>query len=324
MEAKITNSLPRLDDGTKRYYNRVETYLDEEGEDRELFCQNVIKQVCGKDGVARVCCDKDGSRALERLLREKLIDSESMRDLVDGILADYYQIAKNKCGSHVVEILLKTVKPSESTSTELTEKFHGLCSSLTEKLSDFVGHPYASHVTSSLIQAVSGIHLSDHISRSRYSQEFRKAKMANVAKDQTKVSIHTIPDSFSKLLLNIYEHLYKNDKLGDLLTHQCGSPVIQTLLRVLSHCQPKKAAKLIKKIAKITHLNETSDKDLAPVFTHLVGSHLVETVIEVSSREVLDSVYETCFKGRLMSFALHPVANYILQKLLTVPWPDKV
>ena len=320
----MNSSLPRLDDGTKRYYNRVETYLDEEGEDRELFCQNVIKQVCGKDGVARVCCDKDGSRALERLLQEELIDSESMRDLVDGILAEYYQITKNKCGSHVVEILLKTVKPSESTSTELAEKFHRLCSLLTENLSDFVGHPYASHVTSSLIQAVSGVHLSDLISRSRYSQEFRKAKMANVSKNQSKVSIHTISDSFSELLLKIHKHLYKNDKLGDLLTHQCGSPVIQTLLRVLSNCQPKKAAKLIKKIAKITHINEISDKDLAPVFTHLVGSHLIETVIEVASHEVLDSVYETCFKGRLMSFALHPVANYILQKLLTLPWPDKV
>lgn len=321
-----SSGISRLDDGTKRYYNRVEAYLDDEGEDRELFCRNVVKQVCDEDGVTRVSCDKDGSRALERLLREKLVDSESLINLVDGVLANFSDIAKNRCGSHVVEVLLKTVTSASISSSELFDKLLELCRLLTEHFSDFVVHSYASHVMSSLIQAVSGVHLSDHTSRSRYSQEFRKAKMADSIKAQSKVSIHYVSDSFSKLLLNIYEIFYKNDKLIVLMTHKCGSPVVQTLLRVLSNRLPKKAAKLIEKITKIIlgDENQQSDKELAPVFTDPVGSHLMETIIEVASQEVLDTVFDVCFKGRLLTFALHPVANYTLQRLLTVPWPDKV
>ena len=320
-------SIPRLDDGTKRYYNRVESYLDNEEEgdglsDRGLFAKNVMKQVCEKDGVVRVCCDKDGSRALERLLKERLVDPDSMRDFIDGILADYCQISKNKCGSHVIEVLLKSMPvPDGVSQSDLTEKFLTLCKLLIDHVQEFVVHPYASHVTSSLIQTVSGVRLGDHMTRSRYSQEFRKAKMANFTKEQTTVSVHTVPESFSKLLLKMHKTLYKNDKLSDLLTHQCSSPVVQVLLRVLSVCQPEKAAKFIKKIVK---LSLGGSGEVPSVFSDPVGSHLMETVIEVASREVLETVYESCFRGQMMTFALHPVSNYILQKLLSVSWPEKV
>ena len=51
-----TRSIPRLEDSSKRYYNRVESSSNQDREDVSLFTRNVMKQVIS---------DIDGSRALE-------------------------------------------------------------------------------------------------------------------------------------------------------------------------------------------------------------------------------------------------------------------
>ena len=337
-----TRSIPRLDDSSKRYYNRVESSSNQDREDVSLFTRNVMKQVIS-DGVARVCCDKDGSRALEHLFNQESVEADSLKDFLDAVLADYCVLATNRCGSHVMEVLLKSLTKSvastDDTDTlqrDILEQFQLLCVHLKDHVSEFIVHPYASHVISSLVQALSGVYLRDHVSRSRYSQEFRKAKMSDSSSDKTKVSIITVPASFTKLLEKVSKKLCKMDNLSDLLTHQCSSPVIQTALRVLTHAIPKRAARLIKKIVKVSNVLNPIEKPLTTsselnqpmmlpqVFTDLVGSHLIETVIEVATPDLLELVYESCFKGQLITFALHPVANYPLQKLIAVVKSEQV
>ena len=207
-----TRSIPRLNDSSKRYYNhrylcynRVESSSNQDREDVSLFTRNVMKQVIS-DGVARVCCDKDGSRALEHLFNQESVEADSLKDFLDAVLTDYCVLATNRYRSHVMEVLLKSLTKSVASTDEtdtvqrdILEQFQLLCVHLKDHVSEFIVH--ASHVISSLVQALSGVYLGDHVSRSRYSQEFRKAKMSDSSSsDKTKVSIITVPASFTKRL----------------------------------------------------------------------------------------------------------------------------
>lgn len=327
--------IPRLDDSAKRYYNKVESSSVPDRENAILFSQNVMKQVIS-DGVARVCCDKDGSRALEQLFVQGLIQPDTLGIFLEAVLADYAKVATNRCGSHVIEVLLKSLAKgisrddgsTESLTSDVIGQFLSLCTHLKEHVPEFIGHRYASHVISSLVQALSGVYVGDHVSRSRYSQEFRKAKMPDGAGKKTNITILTVPASFTKQLESVSRKISKMDNFSFLLTHHCSCPVIQTLLHVLMAASPRKAAKLIKKIVNESKVFASKEKqpsgDLPRVFTDLVGSHLIETIIEVSTPDLFHLVYESCFKGQLMTFALHPVANYPLQKLLAVAAPEQV
>ena len=64
-----------------------------------------------------------------------------------------------------------------------------------------------------------------------------------------------------------------------------------------------------------TYLNVLSCS-LPPVTADGVGSYLVEKVILLSSGELFTELYEKLFKGRLLKFAQHPCANFVLQKLI--------
>ena len=63
-------STERLGDAEKRYYGRVVELLkdtdEEEGSD-STFTENVLSQI-ESDGVTRVFCDKEGSRARQTVM----------------------------------------------------------------------------------------------------------------------------------------------------------------------------------------------------------------------------------------------------------------
>ena len=336
----------RLDDGSKNYYKRVESFLDGEEHDEEddaaLFLENVVKQII-TDDAKRVCCDKDGSRAVERLLQHHVTDLATVQKLFEALSEHCGELAINRCGSHVIEALMKAVASQLSNSQAdvesdkdlhtLMEAFLTMCSAFKDNVHEFIVQPYASHVLSSLVQVLSGVHFTDHASRSRSSKEFRKAKMAEASTHRGVLRIDKVvqtPSEFSKQLERIVKRICKLDTFSDLLTHQCACPVLQTLLRVLTQRIPERANKLTRKIIKCSTVLQKRDgkasanAELSSMFTDSVGSHLMECMIEFAPLELKQHIYDSCFKGRVMSFALHPVANYPLQQLISSASPQQV
>lgn len=47
-----------------------------------------------------------------------------------------------------------------------------------------------------------------------------------------------------------------------------------------------------------------------------VGSFLMELVVSLSSEKLLKTLFRKLFKGKLLQYATHPSANYVLQKLI--------
>lgn len=318
---------PRLDEGSKSYYKRVEGFLDGEEEgDGDIFLKNVVDQVI-VDGVRLVSCDKDGSRALERLLQHHSVDCHSIKKLMKAVEPNFFKICVNRCGSHVtqglVHVASHTLLTEQPEDARLMELFSSFTSTVLEKLSDYIRHPYASHVLGGLVQDLGGVCLGDRVGRSRYSQEFRKAKMVGVV-GVKKESCVTVPEWSLKYLDRISRKVMKMADLKELLIHQNGSPVLQCLLHVLTFRLPERGEKLTKKILKLSSVLGVGEGVLPGMFTDLIGSHLMEAMIETASHDMRQLILSTCFKGRVMMSALHPVANFPLQHLITALQPSLV
>ena len=82
---------------------------------------------------------------------------------------------------------------------------------------------------------------------------FRKAKMAEGSAHRGVLRVDRVmqtPGVFLKQLDGIAKRICKLENFGDLLTHQCASPVLQCMLRVLTQRIPDRADKLVGKIIK--------------------------------------------------------------------------
>ena len=51
--------------------------------------------------------------------------------------------------------------------------------------------------------------------------------------------------------------------------------------------------------------------------THDVASHLVEQIIKVAPDELYGQMLEEHFKPHLLTMSLHPIANFILQRVIS-------
>ena len=317
---------PRLDEGAKNYYKRIEDYADDEGKG-DIFFSNVVDQVLS-DGVRLVSCDKDGSKALERCLQHSSTDCASIKKLMRAVMSDFFKISVNRCGSHVMETLLHEaghiLSVDRTRDEELLELFLSLISVVEEKLSEYIQHLYASHVLGSVVQDLGGIQLAEQIGRSRYSREFRKVKMVGMSAKKPVTQVKFVPDEFIQTLDRIAKKVSKLQHLKEMLTHQSASPVLQSLLQVLAQRLPERGKKLTRKIVKMSKVLRDGGNRLPDLFTDLVGSHLMETMIQVASPELHSTIFQECFKGQVMMSALHPVANFPLQRLIGSATPPLV
>ena len=320
---------PRLDEGSKSYYRRVEDLLDdEEGGNGEIFLKNVADQVIS-DGIRLVCSDKDGSRAVEKFLQHSSVGSNVIKKLMKAVSPDFFKLCVNRCGSHVMETLLRTAGRALSVGKgeeggELLDMFMELISVVEAKLMDYICHSYASHVLGGVVQVLGGVPLKEHEGRSRYSQEFRKVKMAGVPAQRNAGKMESVPDVFVETLDSIARKIGKFSDLNELLMHQSASPVLQSLLKVLSQRLPDRTNKLTKKIIKLSQVLAVEGGALPDMFNDVVGSHLMETMIQVTSPDFRTLIFHKCFKGHVMQSALHPVANFPLQHLIGTASPALV
>ena len=336
---KRFSTVERLEEGEKKYYRRVEELLKGEETDN-IFSNNIVRQI-QSDGVARVFCDKDGSRTVELLLQTRECDASLIKTFLEPIIPSFNSVATDRCGSHSLEALVKAVGAMVDCddSESLQSLFLRGCSCIRGSLSDLLVHPYAGHVVASVVQVLSGVYVADHLTRSRYSQEFRKAKMDRDERQRKTVVDRkvAVPQSFTEMLDKLGKWTCKLESFSELLVHMCAGPVLQVLLRVLVERLPKRGGRMIRQILKsITPVSvskepedATSSEPHSPpplplLFTCPVGSHLVEVLVEVASADLHQWIYESCFKDQVLSFALHPVANYPLQQFMATAEPELV
>lgn len=331
------------------YYSRIERAIESDDSfenegDRNLFAQNVIKQVLD-DGVLQVFSSKHTSKIIENVLQNLSLPSSVSQQLTQAVCEEFPALSRDKCASHVVQTwLVHVLNPSCQTewqhevqqSDEIqmntaTDSMRLICKSVKNDTKSFLCDHYASHVLRTLLQILSGVTVCEQVNRSRYSHEYRKSMMhkgAEYSKGKQNIIQHVNPTSppFLKSLKSLARAILKLDQFIQLLTHSNACPVIQTLLVALIEKLPKKGLKLCQKIINAAGIKSGTSlgEDIPTLFVDPVGSHLMSVLIEVCNADVHQMIYNSCFRHHIMPFALHPVANYTLQHLMATSEPAQV
>ncbi|XP_016335308.1 nucleolar protein 9 [Sinocyclocheilus anshuiensis] len=312
----------RLDATSVSYFRRVSERLNEgftEEEEKALFVENVLSEVKGQ--AALVSTDMTGSVALERLL------SLASPAQVAGVLAElggetgseFRGVSCDQCGGHVMESALRQAHRWNEEDSDVTaedEEHCGMleaqvkrvCGVVRESLLEFLKDPYGSHVLRTLVQVLSGSLSRDAAA----AQTGRKQK-----KPKAEVLDFEIPVSFWWELKHLSERLLEN--INVCVTNTSASAALQTLLTVCHRKRPLLCRKLIKGIMGYL-ASLSSAPGVSPLLVFLKDpscSHLMQTVFSFSQKAVLRDVYRSHLRTQLMPLALHPIANYTVQSLIT-------
>lgn len=168
-----------------------------------------------------------------------------------------------------------------------------------------MNNTYASHVLRTFLCLLSGSDLSDNKSK--------KSKKYNSNHKISRISVGSrqVGDKFLEILEKITKSIIKtlkssNDYVKEMAFNQNASPVLQIFLKNGKFSQS--LVKLLIKDSDVEFLNQ--------LIHDSVGSHLMEKVFGVISADLWKSLYRLLFKNHLIELSEHPVANFVVQRLI--------
>ncbi|XP_067881777.1 nucleolar protein 9-like isoform X2 [Heterodontus francisci] len=285
----------RVAGSTVGYFRRVGDALEqgfEEKEEKDLFIANVLEEVWGQE--LNLCTHASVSIVLERLLGH--CGGPHLRRFLGALRPHYAQLSCHRCGAHVVQTALlqaarlggqlQAVEEETSDGGSLEALIRELSASIRERLLDCARDAQGSFVLRTLLQVLGGTVLSTE-DRKRNPRQ----KAARV-----------------------------------FVTHPIASPVLQVALRVLSRKLPAVSGELCGAVIK--YLGSLGQAEgCSPLLVFLkdkVSSRLLENIIQASDKKLFRKLYKSHFRGQLVSLALHPIANYTVQRLLAASPSQKL
>ncbi|XP_006816925.1 nucleolar protein 9-like [Saccoglossus kowalevskii] len=329
----------RLDEETMGYYRRVSDTLKEEfssEEEKELFIQNVFAQTQKEE--IKLSQNQTVSRLIESLLRSAR--QKEVTKFFAGLSEDIHKVCFDRFAAYVLQTVITLVPKfldSEKEKEEqdddddddddlpsLEELLLQVCGVMKEHLGDVLVDTYASHVLRSLLEVLGGVHIAESVVRSKLSRQQQNKESTK----QTKEAIterRNVPKKFSKNLKKLTNLVMERTDIHDLLQNPVSNPVLQTLLLVLNKVNSALCGELSEillsksdAVKKSKGTEDDLEESLPTIFLHEVGSHLVEVLLQISSEESFHRLYCQYFKGKILQFAVHPIANFVLQKLIAV------
>ncbi|XP_035286252.1 nucleolar protein 9 [Anguilla anguilla] len=315
----------RLDAMSVGYFRRVSERLEEgfaEEEEKVLFVENVLSEVRGR--ALLVATDITGSVTLQRLLplAGPSQVGEVLSELGGASGQEFKAASCDRCGGHVVETALRqvprwtgqTLEASKESAEETEAEDCGILEAqalalsrvVTEDVTEFITHTHGSHVTRTLTHLLGGC-LEPERSRTHPG--------GKVQKTSTQLVDFEAPLSFGpalkKLALSLMDHIHT------CVTNAVASTVLQAMLAICHRKRPKLCRKLTKGIVGyLTSLSAAPG--VSPLLVFLKDqacSRLIEKVLQVSHKALLRDVYKNHLKGQLVNLAVHPIANFPVQRL---------
>ncbi|KAM3865551.1 nucleolar protein 9 [Diretmus argenteus] len=317
----------RLDAMSVGYFRRVGERLGEgfeEEEERVMFVENVLSEVKGK--ATLVAMDMTGSVTLQQLLPLASPDQvgEVLAELGGESGSEFKTVSCDRCGGHIVESAIRQMsrwtesaqkEPSATTEGEEEEEescgvLEALVLSLSqvvrENCPEFIKHTHGTHVVRTLLHVLAGC-VGPPRTESRPGVKDRN--VAPPLKD------FEAPTSFWYELKSLTECLMNNVNVS--VTDAVASAVFQIMLTVCHRKRPKLCKQLLKGIIEYL-TSRSAAPGVSPLLVFLkdqASSRLIETVIQLSHKALLRDLYKNHLKGQLVNLALHPIANFPVQRL---------
>uniref|UniRef100_A0A3Q2FKH9 NOP9 nucleolar protein n=1 Tax=Cyprinodon variegatus TaxID=28743 RepID=A0A3Q2FKH9_CYPVA len=284
----------RLDALSVGYFRRVGERLSEgfeDDEEREMFVKNVLTEVKGKASL--VATDQTGSITLERLLQLSSPEQvgEVLAELGGESGSGFKEVSCDRCGGHVVESALRQMSRWEEFSQKDPSKS-------SEDADDDDEEEESSGVLETqvllLSQAVreNSAEFIRHIHGTHVVRTLLHVLGGCVGPPRTETHPVSVTDAIS-------------------------STVFQTMLTVCHRKRPKLCKQLLKRTMEYL-TSRSSAPGVSPLLVFLkdqASSRLIETIIQLAHLSLLRDLYKNHLKGSLVDLALHPIANFPIQRL---------
>ncbi|XP_071785831.1 nucleolar protein 9-like [Asterias amurensis] len=304
------------------YYRRVSETIKDGFQDKleqGQFLDNVFDHMEGEE--VKLCQNQTVSFILEELLL--LASPSQIGRFLGSALEGFEVILADRFAGHVVQrALFQAVKcfDDEGEGAELQEKVLAMAERLQSSLDSLMMDTYGSYVLRTMLQVLGGVRVPDQVSRSKLSMQHQKNETRKPDK-KTEVLLENVPESMQLKLKLITNLILKADNFNEFLLNRTSSPVLGVMLLVLHQSSPKLCLRLCQKILQkskvMTPTADQAEKKVPVVFADVIGSRLFEVVLQVISSDLLSEVFPKCFSKHLVDMALHPVANFVFQKLIT-------
>ncbi|KAI8997280.1 armadillo-type protein [Pilobolus umbonatus] len=340
-----------LEEEMIKYFKNVEETLDdphfESAEDQKLFIDNVYSEVEGNE--LRLSTNYSCSLILEKLL--KLSDAFQLRVFMDKLSGKSVELFAHRFASHVCQTLITlaadvvereviegindTMDTSEGELLSMEKLILGICDDIKPFIGGLISQQFASHVIRILLYVLSGKRVDETGDikgklRSKKSVQYKKENNDTFTKSTARLTDkRQVPDSFKAMFRTLSTELAINSKENEVRTlsvHRVANPVLQLLLEMQENDKEGITARnvLIDRIlwGIVTDIDSTeknSDRDswFETLIRDSVGSHLLEVIFQVAPDAVYKKIYKTYLKGKLEKFSLHPIANFVIQHLVS-------
>ncbi|KAI8391327.1 armadillo-type protein [Radiomyces spectabilis] len=348
-------SFGEIDEQMLGYFKNVEKMLDdpqfETAEDQRLFVDSVYCEVEGNE--LRLTTNYSCSLILEKLL--KISNAFQLRVFMDKLSGRSVELFAHRFASHVCQTLITLAadvvereviegKPAEGPEPQdesqgvllsMEELVLGMCEDIKPVVGGLISQQFASHVIRYLLFLLAGKRVDEMGDRKGRLRSKKSAKYKTENNDTlTKASAHasstrSVPASFKNMFRTLSTELAINSSETEVRTlsvHQVANPVLQLLLEMQEDDEEGQKAKtvLLDRIlwGIVTDVDSTAEsKDRDSWFETLirdsVGSHLLEVIAKVAPTPVYNKIYTTYLRNKLEKFSLHPIANFVIQHLLT-------
>ncbi|CAL1532749.1 unnamed protein product [Lymnaea stagnalis] len=319
-----------LPENVLSYYRNVSTSLESDFDDtvsKDQFLSNVYTTL--KDEGIQVSQNQTVSRILEVLFSHS--KPHHMQDLFCMFSKELAIVTFDRFASHVFQSLVQYLPAIYETRDKNMDRQNNppslkgaieqVCKFMESHMRDIMTHTYASHVLRSFLEALGGAQVKEEVVRSQVSRTHRKVE-ATPKKTSTDTSLS---QDFHDFFILLKEKIVKLCNFEDHLSDANYCPVLQTVLLILhktSTSEYEQLSDLIlqKSCTVVTNAEIGPDditKRIPDIVQNEVGSYLIELLISLANESQMRAMYDLLLRGKLIYFAVHPYANYVLQKFLT-------
>lgn len=321
-----------LDESEQNYFKTIDDAMvaDEftSVEDRDVFVENVYKEAEHKE--LKLATSPLGSKVLEQLLARS--KPAQVKHLFKCFQGQFNSLVRHRYASHVCEMLFAiaatlvysemadmTAGPITASDDEpyvSTENlFLYMFNEISPDLAALGADIYASHVVRDLLLILNG-NLFTFEEAKGQSKRYHGQKKFSWARPDRDLPV---PASFKESLQSTMRQLIKIPaaQLRMTAAQPYSVSFIQALVSLESTLPDEKNDHTI--LFTLLGGESMTERDdyIESILREPSGSKLVETIVDAVPRDHLDAFYKTYFAGRAIRFALNPITNFVLQRLIT-------
>lgn len=283
---------------------------------QSIFLENVFDEIAGQE--VELSSIKSASFILQDFLYCSSLTT--VDQFLTKFLTATEKIVCSEAACHILQVILerfiivlsRKVKNNQAVIKNISEKIKTMADNLlnNEDFVSFITDIHATHAIRALLSTLSGALFKNS------SSTYKGQNDLILISDDLPLGFLSKLKSFSKALEEI-----PTAELALLFTNINGCPCLSHCIKVLKLRLPKRAQNFCKTILK-GKSDDNNTQMILILSKDKIGSRLLETIIEIDS--MWDIIYEAFDEDGLSNLCLHPVGNFVFQKLITFASEEKL